>query len=526
MGSAGLRSDAAGQGRVVGIEVWLRDLDLHRGGRPVLRALDWRLRPGQRWVLVGVNGSGKTQLLKLIAGAVWPDPPAARRLRATTARRYRLHGGAAGQTGGWLDQPLEVADSIAYLGPERQERYDRYGWNFPVDAIVATAYTRSDIPERPPTRAERRRVAALLREFGIERLARRPFLTLSYGQRRIVLLARALAGAPRLLLLDELFGGLDPGHRERLQRWFEGPGARLSWVLATHRPDEVPASATHCARLVQGQLHRSRRTAAPRPRPKPQSAGGAPRRPRAASAADAAPGTSARARSVETPLVAFDRVSIFIDWHPVLRDIDLTIGSGQCWVVHGPNGAGKTTLLRAIWGDWPAALGGQIRRLGIGPGVALEDFQRHSGFVAPHQHSLQPPSITALEVVVSGLRGSFGLAGPATPYERRRACQQLEALGLGDRADDVFAALSWGTARRVLLARATVHRPRLLLLDEPCAGLDSAARRRLRDDIDALLARGLTVVMSAHHRDEWPQGTTHELVLLDGRAIHAGPRRS
>ncbi len=515
-------SDAAATEQGSGVEVWLRHLDLHRGGRPVLRALDWRLRPGQRWVLTGANGAGKTQLLKLIAGAVWPDPPAAQRRQATAPRRYRLRDSAAGETGRWLDRPLEVAERIAYLGPERQERYERYGWNFPVSAIIATGCTQSDTPERPATRAERRRVAALLREFGVERLARRPFLTLSCGERRIVLLARALAGAPSLLLLDELFGGLDRTHRERLRRWLEGPGARLSWVLATHRPDEAPASATHWAWLAQGRLRRSRRSAVPRPRLQRGSASAAPR---AAGDATVCCPMPRRARRAEEPLVAFERVSVFVDWRPVLREIDLTIDAGQCWVVHGPNGAGKTTLLRAIWGDWPAALGGRIRRRGIGPGVALEAFQRRTGCVAPHQHSLQPPSITALDVVVSGLRGSFGLADAATPLERRRARRLLAALGLVDCAGDAFATLSWGTARRVLLARATVHRPRLLLLDEPCAGLDPDMRRELRDDIDALLTRGVTVVMSAHHRDEWPRGTTHELELRAGRVVHAGPLR-
>jgi molybdate transport system ATP-binding protein len=520
-----LRSERGGDASGDGVEVWLRGVNLHRGGRQVLHDLDWRLRPGERWVLAGANGSGKTQLLKLVSGAVWPDPPGSRRRRCTAPRRYRLASASGHHPGPWLDQPLGVAERIAYLGPERQERYERYGWNFPVRAIVATGCTRTDIPERPPTRAERRRVSALLREFGIERLASRPFLTLSYGQRRLVLLARAVASAPRLLLLDELFGGLDPVHRARLQRWFEGPGAHLSWVLATHRLDEAPGSATHCVRLERGQLRRTRLAVASRSAER-RARAAVPAKPKAAAIRAAAAAVAPLPpRSLRNALVAFEHVSVFVDWHPVLRDIDLAIAAGQCWVVHGANGAGKTTLLRAIWGDWPAARGGRIRRRGIEPGVPLEDFQRRCGFVAPHQHGLQPPAITTLDVVVSGLRGTVGLASVATAVERRRARRSLAALDLAERAGDAFAALSWGTARRVLLARATVHRPRLLLLDEPCSGLDPAMRRRLRDDVDALLARGLTVVMSAHHRDEWPRRTTHELELRDGRATYAGPRR-
>ncbi len=518
-----MRSERCRALRAAGIEVWLRGVDLHRGDRHVLRHLDWRVRPGQRWVLAGANGAGKTQLLKLVAGAVWPDPRAPGARRSVAPRRYRLTGPADGDAGEWSEQPLGIAQQIAYLGPERQERYERYGWNFAVRTVVATGLTHSDIPERPPTRAERARVSALLREFGLERLAQRRFLTLSYGQRRIVLFVRALAGEPRLLLLDEPFGGLDAQHVARLQRWFAGPGARAAWVLATHRPEEAPPSATHHALLEDGRLRR-RRAAAARPR----------RHGGSAAAANAAPATGgtpaaghavARAPAARRVLVALERVSVFIDWTAVLHEIDLEIASGQCWVVHGANGAGKTTLLRAIWGDWPAARGGRIWRCGIGPGVPLERFQRRCGLVAPHQHSQQPPSSSVLEVVISGLRGSVGLAGPARAGERHRARRALAALGLADRAAEPFAMLSWGTARRVLLARATVHRPRLLLLDEPCSGLAPTQRLQLRTDVDALLARGLTVVMTTHHRDEWPRRTTHEIELHEGRARYVGPRR-
>jgi ABC-type molybdenum transport system ATPase subunit/photorepair protein PhrA len=85
--------------------------------------------------------------------------------------------------------------------------------------------------------------------------------------------------------------------------------------------------------------------------------------------------------------------------------------------------------------------------------------------------------------------------------------------------------LSYGQARRALLARASVMRPALLLLDEPCAGIDSGTRSQLIADIDRLIAAGTAVVMSTHHRDEWPTATTHEIELVAGRAAYAGVRR-
>src|SRR5688572_20936338 len=117
------------------LSVTLRRIDLDRGGRAVLRDVDWTIKPGQRWLLVGGNGAGKTQLLKLIAGAVWPNPT------DCELRRYRWRAES-------YDQPAGILDEIAYVGAERQDRYEHYDWNFPVRDVIATGVTRTDIPVR------------------------------------------------------------------------------------------------------------------------------------------------------------------------------------------------------------------------------------------------------------------------------------------------------------------------------------------------------------------------------------------
>ena len=108
------------------LSVTLDRIDLDRGGRAVLRDVSWSIRPGQRWLLIGGNGAGKTQLLKLVAGAVWPTPT------ARASRRYRLRGET-------FDTPAGVAEEIAYVGAERQDRYEHYDWNFRAREVVGTA---------------------------------------------------------------------------------------------------------------------------------------------------------------------------------------------------------------------------------------------------------------------------------------------------------------------------------------------------------------------------------------------------
>jgi ABC-type molybdenum transport system ATPase subunit/photorepair protein PhrA len=196
-----IKRKRAPQGRYLAVD--LVHIDLMRGARHLLRDLCWRIRPGQRWALQGASGAGKTQLLKLIAGDVWPQPH--RRARRSYLWRGELS-----------TEPYGVKDEIAYLGAERQDRYQHYDWNYCVRTIVGTGLQRSDTPQRSLRFAEQARITRVLRQLGILPLARRRLLTLSQGERRLVLLARALAWRPALLLLDEPLNGLDERNRARV----------------------------------------------------------------------------------------------------------------------------------------------------------------------------------------------------------------------------------------------------------------------------------------------------------------------
>ena len=137
----------------------------------MLDEIDFALRRGERWALLGPNGSGKTMLLKMLRGDVWPTP---------TGRERRT-------------SQLDKAQ-IAYVGPERQDKYVRYGWNLTVAQVVTTGLFDEDIPLTQPTRAQRQRVTRVLQRFGLSGLRRRHMLTLSYGQRRLTLVASRIRG--------------------------------------------------------------------------------------------------------------------------------------------------------------------------------------------------------------------------------------------------------------------------------------------------------------------------------------------
>lgn len=480
------------------LEVDLSHVDLNRGRRRVLRDLRWRIRPGQRWVLQGANGAGKTQLLKLIAGDIWPQP------RAETRRLYRWRGELS-------SEPYGVKEQIAYLGAERQDRYQHYDWNHRVSAIVGTGIQRSDTPVQSLNAVERSRVARLLRRLGIEGLARRPFLALSQGERRLVLLARSLATRPALLLLDEPLNGLDEPNRARVLAALDRlSGSRLPWIYASHRLEEVPTGVTNWARLHRGRLRTGRWR-----RPLPERAIGAPRARPARSAPSCA----------HAPLIELRNASVWRAGRSALRRVSLQIGSGDCWVVHGANGSGKSTFLATLYGEHGVANGGVIYRRHHDPGTPLLDFQRRVGCVAPELQAVLPRRLSALESVVAGLRGAYDLDGAVTNSEQRVALRSLRAVGARRFAQCKLAELSYGQARRVLFARALVRQPDIVLLDEPYTGLDTATRARLRSLIETWISKGRTIVIASHHRDDWPQRATHELELAGGGVRYCGPLR-
>jgi molybdate transport system ATP-binding protein len=513
------------------VQAKLRHIRLRRAGRAILRDVNWTISPGERWILAGPNGAGKTQLLKLVAGSVWPTP-SGRELRHYQWRGALYH------------TPYEVQEEIAYVGPERQDKYERYGWNHTAEQIVGTGLHRTDIPLEALTGRDRRTITRLLRRLSIAHLAQRRFLTLSYGERRLVLLARALAARPSLLLLDELVSGLDAPNHAAALRWLDRTRhSRLPWVLATHRMEDVPRSATHALVLDAGRIVYRGRLARARLGQWLDAPALAPSR-----------GGPSRSRREET-LVRLSDASVYLGGSPVLQKLSLEIARGECWVVHGPNGAGKSTLLRTIYGDHPVAAGGRIERAGIEPGVPLEAFKRRVGFVAPHLQSSmaatrsvlagrggkrararlergssrldgEPRDLTVSETVQSGRHASIGLDEPPSLADRRAARQILAAFGLAALAERTLREISYGQLRRVLFARAWINRPQLLLLDEPFAGVDAMTRHVLLRELGTIAASGTAILMTTHRRQEWLNEVTHELQLLEGRVQYCGPVRA
>jgi molybdate transport system ATP-binding protein len=225
------------------------------------------------------------------------------------------------------------------------------------------------------------------------------------------------------------------------------------------------------------------------------------------------------------PLVELKNVNVTNGRTFILRDVTWTLREGDCWALAGPNGAGKSTLLNLIQGDHPQAYAQNIRLFGrkTDSTKTLWQMRQRLGWMSPELHQHYPGEWKTFPVVCSGFLNSIGLYESPSRAQRNAAWQWLSDLGLAAHADEPFGELTFGQQRLVLLARAVVKRPRLLILDEPCQGLDATQRRTVLSAVDRLVAQTETsLIFVTHHPREIPGCITHLLRLGHGRVREAG----
>jgi len=351
-------------------------------------------------------------------------------------------------------------------------------------------------PDTPERREWQRHIYEM---FGMTPLLDKYIITLSSGELRKYQLAKTLLAQPTTLILDNPFIGLDSGTRQQLRDLMKllAEERQLEIMMVVSRREDIPDYVTDVISI--GDIPDGDGTGLSEE--KRQSILNLPY----------------NENDYHTDeVVNMHKVSITYGDRTILKELDWQVRNGEHWVLTGPNGSGKSTLLSLVCADNPQGYACDISLFGRqrGSGESIWEIKRHIGYVSPEMHRSYHRDIPALQIVASGLKDSVGLYARTTPEEQDICRWWMDIFNIGHLAERSFLKMSSGEQRLVLLARAFVKDPELLILDEPLHGLDNMNRRLAKDVIETFCQRkNKTLIFVSHYNEERPACIDHEMTL-------------
>ncbi|MCE7043841.1 ATP-binding cassette domain-containing protein [Dyadobacter sp. CY312] len=492
----------------------LQNVSVRKYDSVVLSDISLNIQAGENWAIIGPNGSGKTILLDIIAGK-WP------------VWKGSVHYS-------W-DEPLRETvelvsndysfNRIVNAGAEYyQQRFHAYeAERAPTLRAILTNQLKpvGTIDDKSVSLAPSKvsgesleRVTALL---SLTHLLDHPFVTLSNGETRRMLLAKSLLKNPRVLLLDNAFSGLDVHSREVLRNALSELSASGVIIIMATPATEIPSCITHVAELSEGHLVRT-------------------------SKLDAYKNQETATQQLPQPddakLLHFGQPS-FTDFEfalnlrninvkygneQILNNVNWKIRKGEKWALSGANGSGKSTLLSILTADNPQRFANDFdlfdkKRGGIG--ASIWDIKQKIGHVSPELHLYFPRNTTVFKTIASGFFDATGVFfKKLTDVQIERVHEVAELLHVHELLEKDFSQLSKGQQRMVLLSRALVKNPPLLILDEPCQGLDADAIEYFKSVVNAICKSDeRTLIYVSHYPHEIPSCVTHYLKLEKGNVV-------
>jgi len=430
----------------------------------------------------------------------------------------------------------QASDRVRYIAFT-----DSYGVNVDGQYYLQLRWNQHDIDSETPTVGEllerayqltgtdteprREQMRHLYKLFHMETLLDKYIISLSSGELRKFQLTKTLFSNPKLLIMDNPFIGLDAETREQLKQllFTLASDSDIEIVLVMSKTDDVPEFVTGVLEIGVG----GEQTQSPKPADwKSEACGLEAYRSRQTPVPPHVLLPAKAEAILQLPyhdndyncqrVVDMHHVTIKYGARTILNDLDWTVMNGERWALSGQNGSGKSTLLSLICADNPQSYACDITLFDRprGTGESIWDIKRHIGYVSPEMHRSYKRNLPAIRIVASGLMDTIGLYAVPNKKDYEQCYWWMDIFGIAHLANRPFLELSSGEQRLVLLARAFVKDPQLLILDEPLHGLDLWNRRLVKDIIETFCQRrNKTMIMVTHYQEELPAGITHQKFL-------------
>ena len=440
---------------------------------PDLRVDNWTITSGDAWCVLGPNGSGKQFIDRLLLG--------------------QLEGDSQGSVTHEL--PITAISLVSF--EQQQSIFEQELKLAATDLLPDSETATRAIDFLPANKID----DPLLDALNLRHRLDRPYTQLSTGESRKLLIAQALLQGAEVLILDNPFDSLDQKACENLSAALKSvweTGTTIVFLLSNR--SDIPQWCGALATVQNGLL-----TCLDDGEP-----GQKERFLEALFSPTDQPDWPEQAKQLaDFPheyIIDIANASVSYGQQIVLRDLTLQLAPLEHTLITGENGAGKSTLLGLITGDNPQSYNNDVRVLGYrrGHGESIWELKQQMGIVSSELHRFYRVRCDALTVVCSGFFDSIGLYEQVSEVQVNIAKQWLQAAGLRDRGSERFHTMSYGEQRLVLIARALVKSPLLLVLDEPTQGLDELNRSRILDLLTTLEnRRHTTLIFVSHRQDEY-----------------------
>lgn len=437
------------------------------------------LQPDQHLLIAGLSGSGKTRLAKAIA----QQPGTGKKILLVEQHYHFTNRSHVNQF--YYQQRFNSMDADDSATVQEE-----------LDALQADEAT----------------IQTLLEIFGMTGRREAALLHLSSGEHKRFQLIKAFLQQPDVLILDEPFTGMDSRSRESLKQFMAQQAAAGCQIMIICPQAECPAFITQMLFLDKGSILFFGDL----------EAGQLINLPQEETPIYATSIPAANLALAADPIIKLSNAQIRYGDKTLLADLNWTVLRGERWWLKGVNGSGKSTLISLITGDNPRAYANNLVLFGRarGTGESIWDIKKKIGFVSPELQWYFDHSQTVFGTVASGLFDTIGLFRKVDADQTFLVNNWIEAFGLSKVRNQLLSRLSTSQQRLALLARAMVKNPPLLILDEPCQGLDDQQREAFVQTVDRFCEDpNRTLIYVTHYESELPQCINKKLELLDGHAI-------